>query len=679
MKKVTRTMIIALVLGLSAIALGIDTTGLVSYWNFDEGAGDTAHDIIGDNDGDVNGASWQGGIEGGSLMFDGVDDYVGIGNPASLNFEGEITIAAWLKSRSSEPWLENIISHGFSPEPVREVFLRVHDGEYQLGSYIRNTPRSEVVYPIPAEDFNNWVHIVGLYDGSNWKLYRNGQLANSKSATRGSITVNAGWAIGAKGDGEERFFDGLIDEVMIFNKGLSAEEVNELYQYGIVEPTLTGLEIAGPNEVAEEYFVQYRAIATYSNDTTEDVTDSVGWIVSPDNYADINDTGLLSTYELVMPTEEVTIFAQYEEGNEVVQAEKDVQIFALCPQDSALHFNGINNFAQIPYIERYQFQVCTIAAWIRPDIGWREVRPVQFIVGQNEDLVNDRCGPRLYARRPEEGVSFTYENDADTDYVYASSYEPADGRWTHICATRTSDRVVSLYANGELIQSWNNTGTPATISMAEFRIGSGCNAPPVCGGYFAGTIDEIVMYNTSLSASKIQALMSKGPLLTDLSLLGYWNFDEGQGQIAHDSSVYGNDAYLGSDPCEPDSADPCWVKDGAPSHCTARQMIVRNVRGAQDDKAAADELIDSALEKERASAKLLIDDMKRCKRNRRNPWNILWPAREIYRSIGLEYQCRDKLQDSVEALERALQWLFDEAVSTQPGKQGKAINSTERR
>jgi formylglycine-generating enzyme required for sulfatase activity len=448
---------------------------------------------------------------------------------------------------------------------------------------------------------------------------------------------------------------------------------------------LIGLEIEGPSEVAEESSVQYTAIAVYDNNSTEDVTDQAIWTVVADNYADINGFGLLNTYELVMPTEDTTIYAQYEEGNDVVQAEKDVQIYALCTK-GAIELDGIDDFVRLPYNEpvwlpEHNFSI-SLWAYCERDYGVA-MGPESFLDLNNaeEGSYNGENGCHLLRNTSNGKILFRMATltDVDDNLLSESSIEP--GRWYHIVAVRDGGWQ-GIYIDGQLDNSRTCTTDPikyqGTYDNDSVTIGKSSSKANPSSDFLKGFVDEVMIFNRALSSGEVTDLMYFG-ISSDPNLVGYWAFNEGQGQIAYDSSGNGNDGYLGDDPCNADSADPCWVETGAPSRCTASQMIARNVSGALDDKAAAAELIDSALEKEKASAKLLIDGTKRSKKSRRERWNSLWSAREIYRSIGFEYQCRDKLLDSIEALERALQWLFDEAVSTQPGKQGKAINSSERK
>ena len=148
-----------------------------------------------------------------------------LGNPTDLNFSGQITLDAWIMPESTGG-LQDIIAHGYQTSPTNaEDFLRINGGYYQVGSWNGNDAIAQVA--IPAGDIGQWVNLVGVYNGSQWILYRDGvQVATSGATSQGALPVsNTDWAIGAAGGGTGRFFQGEIDDVSIWNVGLSASAV----------------------------------------------------------------------------------------------------------------------------------------------------------------------------------------------------------------------------------------------------------------------------------------------------------------------------------------------------------------------------------------------------------------------------------------------------------------------
>jgi hypothetical protein len=207
--------------------------GLVGHWPLDAiepgGGGDVTPDASGNGfDGAVDGPVLVPGRTGMALRFDGVDDLVRIGNPPALDIAGRITIAAWCRPGRVDGVVQNIVAHGSAPDPRRELFLRIgHEDEYEGGSWDGTDHKG--VFAVPGEDIDaGWVHLAAAHDGAAWRLYRNGvEVARSVDAT-GAVTVDEDWAIGARVSGRDRFFQGDIDDVRVYDRALSAAEVAAL-------------------------------------------------------------------------------------------------------------------------------------------------------------------------------------------------------------------------------------------------------------------------------------------------------------------------------------------------------------------------------------------------------------------------------------------------------------------
>ena len=117
-----------------------------------------------------------------------------------------------------------------------------------------------------------WHHITATWDiNADAKLYVDGSTPVSVPHTANEFALSGTIRLGQPAS-RQRFYTGLIDDVRVYDKTLSTEEIQELYQAGLAE--LSFLEIVGPDEVAESSMSQYKAIAHYDNNSTRDVTDS---------------------------------------------------------------------------------------------------------------------------------------------------------------------------------------------------------------------------------------------------------------------------------------------------------------------------------------------------------------------------------------------------------------------
>ena len=125
--------------------------------------------------------------------------------------------------------LQDILAHGYTRNPNAEVFLRLSGNKIQVGSYNGSNHYTEST--LSNDDLGQWITFTGTYDGTNWNLYKDGVLIASSASSVGAVTVNADWVIGASAQ-NDRFFDGDIKDVAIWDSALSAEEIQLYRQYG---------------------------------------------------------------------------------------------------------------------------------------------------------------------------------------------------------------------------------------------------------------------------------------------------------------------------------------------------------------------------------------------------------------------------------------------------------------
>jgi len=206
--------------------------GLAAYWNFDEGSGNIAADSSGNgNTGTlINNPAWVDGTSGKALSFNGVNNYVQIPQSSSLDVTSQLTVEAWIYPRA---YVDN--TGQTSGIVCRTDWNGGHI--YVLSFYPNSQKASFSVNPAWEQpsttdvQLNTWTHLAMTYDGSRVQFYMNGQ-PDGSYALSGPIYTTSNWlAIGCLptgpygGAGTYAYFNGIVDEVKIYSKALSQQEI----------------------------------------------------------------------------------------------------------------------------------------------------------------------------------------------------------------------------------------------------------------------------------------------------------------------------------------------------------------------------------------------------------------------------------------------------------------------
>src|SRR4051812_29630964 len=199
----------------------VDPTGLVGAWGFEEGTGTTAVDSSGKaNNGTLSGAQWTDGRFGGALDFDGSSARVNIPDATSLDLSTAMTLEAWVRPSFAGGWRTAIMkekSGGMAYSLYGSAFSDRPSAHITTGS--EQDTRGTAVLPT-----NSWTHLAATWDGSNLRLYVDGNQVSS--TTVGGSIANSALPLRFGGNaiwGE--YFKGSLDEIRIYNRALSAAEV----------------------------------------------------------------------------------------------------------------------------------------------------------------------------------------------------------------------------------------------------------------------------------------------------------------------------------------------------------------------------------------------------------------------------------------------------------------------
>ena len=204
----------------------------ISYWKFDEGSGTAAYDSTGSYHGTIYGdTAWVPGQVGWALCFGDRNDYVRVEHDPSLNMTGDLTISAWLyitRGGKYQAIVTKCEGNGGWNNPFD--FRTNYGAEPQLAFVRADTVAHERVYSKVKMPLHQWHHVLVRVENNVPDFYVNGILAGKYADTIFTRTPTGNTnplQIGRRDDG--LYFNGMIDEVMIFDRALSPEEIHALY------------------------------------------------------------------------------------------------------------------------------------------------------------------------------------------------------------------------------------------------------------------------------------------------------------------------------------------------------------------------------------------------------------------------------------------------------------------
>ncbi|MGE5293878.1 MAG: LamG-like jellyroll fold domain-containing protein [Solirubrobacterales bacterium] len=195
------------------------TTNLVGYYTFDEGSGTKVGDSSGKgHNGTTQGTpEWVAGKIGGAMNFGGDGDWVDLGNPADWPAGAEPrSMCAWLKTEDLTATFHFAVAYG-SPATPQAMFLGLNGSGLYGGAYGDDLVVSNFW------ELGVWHHIALTYDGTTARLYADG--IEVASAAKNWNLVRSLARIGQQVNEANEFWDGAVDDVRIYNKALSPEEV----------------------------------------------------------------------------------------------------------------------------------------------------------------------------------------------------------------------------------------------------------------------------------------------------------------------------------------------------------------------------------------------------------------------------------------------------------------------
>ncbi|MCU7850958.1 MAG: DUF4347 domain-containing protein [Candidatus Thiodiazotropha sp. (ex Monitilora ramsayi)] len=217
------------------------TTGLVGYYDFEEGSGITAIDssATGNNGTLIGSPVYTAGQVGShALSFNGDFDRVEAPDSLATNFgTGDFAVSFWFNSTYSGGTARLV---GDMDGGDGYVFYTTGTGDVTFGV----VSGIDSVALVSGGLFDgSWHHVVGMVNGADWSLYVDGTLADSiNNGFIGNIDNSNTLRIGASSASHNEY-DGLIDDVRLYDRVLTTTDINELFALAEDPPSITGASL----------------------------------------------------------------------------------------------------------------------------------------------------------------------------------------------------------------------------------------------------------------------------------------------------------------------------------------------------------------------------------------------------------------------------------------------------
>ncbi len=203
--------------------------GLVSFWNFNEGRGNTAYDKNGTNNLAITGATWIAGKAGSGLYFDGVDDIAVINPFTGLVDTSEFTLAFWIKikdySLNAYVGYITLVTEGTSSYIT--FAPNVNRGQFMFIGRENGINKDTVIYEVLSLDTWYLICFTTSVSAGRRRSYINEKLSHE---VMDSINISPNlFKISVSNLNVGKF---IIDEVRIYNRALNESEIKSLYKLG---------------------------------------------------------------------------------------------------------------------------------------------------------------------------------------------------------------------------------------------------------------------------------------------------------------------------------------------------------------------------------------------------------------------------------------------------------------
>jgi hypothetical protein len=493
-------------------------SGLVGWWRGEGTYSDPIGGITGSPTGDTSFVSGEVGL---CFQFDGNGDAVQLGSPSSLYLQ-DFTIEAWIKRFSTSA--SSLVT------PDAELFC-FGAGGYGFGMwndgrlFLTEVNVDNIAVGIGINDLN-FHHVAVTKSGTLVIFYIDG-VAYNVPAYNSTFSFSSDVAIGARGDNLNNSFFGLIDDLSVYNRALSASEIQSIYNAGKAgkcRPVDPPLIVTGPQGQTADVgaIVTFRALVAgdalsfqwhrYTTNLPGATNNSL--VLTNVQFADAgpyslfvsNSAGTATSSEAVLDVEPTPPCAAVPSGlvswwsGQGTAADQfgtndgiivNNATFSAGEVELGFQFDGNGDAIALGTQANLQMQNFTIEGWVR-----RASLSASSLVSPDAELFS--CGHGGYAFGMwSDGRLFLSKADFDN---LPSTLTVSDLNFHHVAVTKTNG-VVVFYIDGV------SNGTPAYNSVFSFStpVAIGARGDNFFNSFY-GSIDEISIYSRALSQSEIQGI-----------------------------------------------------------------------------------------------------------------------------------------------------------------------------
>jgi len=515
----------------------IGEASLVAHWKLDEGAGSVAADSSGyGNDGVlVDNPVWIDAAHGKGLRFDGTDDYVNCGdilNDVTVPF----TVAAWVYRETGHAKAivrsdDGSGHYGFWMQAGSNNLLEISYGDGTgSGGEDRRTKKSGLEIP-----GGHWVHVAAVVrSATDMSIYFDGADVGGTYSGSGGAMVHSSSPL-AIGKGGAEFFTGRTDDVRIYNRDLTAVEVEDLATAGPpalrlvravdathVDVTYTEPVAAASAEVAGNYAIDGGINVTGAvldgglktvTLTTTAMTAGTEYTLTVNNVEDLDANAIAPNSEKDFIYEPgLVAYWKLDEGagntakDSSGYGQDGVLLNGPTWIDAAvgkgLDFDGTDDYVVCGDILNTVTVPFTMTAWVYRDVA----------IGTT--IINTDPAATYYGFRLQIGsdnkLAVHYcdgtGSGSESRRTKRSDIELPTGRWIHVAAVVRGAADMSLYFDGVDVGGvYTGSGGAIVHSADQAVVGCGW------GGYHDGALDDVRIYDRDLAAGEVAALADPVP------------------------------------------------------------------------------------------------------------------------------------------------------------------------